>query len=128
MQVLLLPLGALTLAAELSRCREVVERPTVTRLITGPPGVLGLVNVRGAAVPVLDTGALLGRPGTEAGAPAFVVVVDSAAGPAALAASACPEPAEVEAPSGPAGEVVVGTRVVTLVDVDALVAAVRHGG
>lgn len=101
MQVLLLPVGTWTLAAELSACREVVESPRVTPLVNAPPTVLGLVNVRGAAVPVLDTVALLATdartPGASfAGEPSHVVVVGAAGGPAALALSACPEPMTVD--------------------------------
>ena len=40
--------------------REVVAAPTLTRLVTAPSIVLGLFNLRGEIVALLDTAALLG--------------------------------------------------------------------
>jgi len=55
---------------------------------TAPPVVLGLANVRGTVVPVLDTGLLLDD-GPIGEAP-FVLVVDTARGPAGLAVPTMP--------------------------------------
>lgn len=125
MRALLLPLGTWTLAAELSSCREVVDHPVLTPLVTAPPVVLGLINVRGAAVPVLDTARLLDAPGMLTSEPAYVVVVDSPAGSAGLALTGCPEPCDMD--DDAAGVILVGDRTVTVVDVGALVAGVRQG-
>ena len=88
-QALLLPVGADLYALPVDWVLEVVAAPTVTPLATAPAAVLGLFNLRGQIVALLDTAALLGI-GTVA-ASAFAVVVSSAHGPVGLAASGFPQ-------------------------------------
>ena len=61
MQALLLPVGDDLYALPMDWVREVVAAPTVTRLVTAPSVVLGLFNLRGQIVALLDTAALLGN-------------------------------------------------------------------
>jgi hypothetical protein len=83
-----------TLAMAMANVRRVVVAPALTPVPTAPPVVLGLANVRGVVVPVLDTGLLLDR-GPVAGAP-FAVVVETARGFAALAVPEMPVAQDVD--------------------------------
>lgn len=57
-----------------SMVREVARLPRLTRVPHAPPAMLGLANIRGAALPVLSLAQLLGRtPGDER----RIVVVDA---------------------------------------------------
>ena len=112
--------------------REVVAAPTVTRLATAPAVVLGLFNLRGQIVPLLDTAALLGI-GTM-GATAFAVVVSCPQGPVGLAATGFPQRAVLDTSIGPSelpgttGLYQVDQRVFALLDPAALLAPERIGG
>lgn len=84
-----------------------IDAPRVTRLPGAPAGVLGVANVRGEVIPVFDTAAVLGVAG--GGRASYAAVVDTAAGPIALAADSVPRseplgddlgPAELEAATG----------------------------
>ena len=74
-QAVLLPVGDDIYALPVDWVREVVAAPPVTRLVTAPSVVLGLFNLRGEIVPLLDIAALLsiGKVRTTA----FAVVVSS---------------------------------------------------
>lgn len=54
------------MAWELSVVREIIPARAVTRLPGAPPWVLGLLNLRGAVVTVMDLAVRLGLPGAEA--------------------------------------------------------------
>lgn len=100
--------GDVAYALPLERLRAVLENPAVTRLPGAPHGVVGVVNVRGEVVPVVDPSVALGgprQPVTE-----FAVVVESRSGPLALLASACPTSLTAEGDDGGA-----------ILDADALV-------
>lgn len=84
---------AAPLAIDLQRVRSVVAEPALTPVPTAPPSVLGLANVRGDIVPVLDTGVLLGL--DPVGQARFVLVVETSRGPAGLAVKAMPVTADV---------------------------------
>jgi purine-binding chemotaxis protein CheW len=73
--------------------QEVLEPRVVTRLPDAPPSVLGIINVRGVVVGVLDTAVLLGLP--PLGTARSVAVVRVARGLAGLAASARPTTEEL---------------------------------
>ncbi len=132
MRALLLPVGAERFALELTAVREVLVDPAPTPLPGAPPTVLGVVNLRGEVVPLLDTAALLGT--GRLGRAAFAAVAECDAGPAALAASAEPATAVLERPAGDAGlpassgRFAVGEAVVTLLDVGRLLAPERIAG
>jgi purine-binding chemotaxis protein CheW len=98
--------GPLAIAAD--RVRHVVAAPRLTPVPLAPPVVLGLANVRGEVVPVLDTPLLLDAGGQGLGEAPFAILVMTDRGPAALAIPAMPIAIEVEAAD--------------LVDPDALVA------
>ncbi len=143
MRALLLPLGNVWYAVEMVAAREVLEAPSISPLVTAPPTVLGVVNLRGDVVPVFDTGRLLGV-GSRHGAAFVVVVVDVDRRAAGLAVTATPETAllgEHREPSelpGTRGSFAVAQvrsssaaarlKVVALIDLAALLAADRVAG
>jgi purine-binding chemotaxis protein CheW len=100
MQALLIGLGEDRYAIELTAVREIVPAPALTRLPGAPPAALGVFNLRGAIVPLLDTAALLGLgPGPP---PDHVAVIDTEGGIAALTATGMPTSARLGDPAGPA--------------------------
>jgi purine-binding chemotaxis protein CheW len=123
--------GADRYAVELTRVCEVVRGPGLTSLPGAPASVLGVMNLRGEVVPVLDTAALLGTgriPRAD-----FAAVADLDAGLAALAADGEPATVALGEPAGPSvleaglGRFAVGDGVVALLDLDALLAPERIG-
>jgi chemotaxis signal transduction protein len=131
-QALLLPVGDDFYALPVSWIREVVAAPLLTQLVTAPVRVLGLFNLRGQIVPLLDTAALLGIGNTDT--VAFAVVVNWDQGPTGLAVTAFPHRVELETPTGPSdlpgtlGLFQVGERIAALLDPVALLAPDRLGG
>jgi chemotaxis signal transduction protein len=120
-------------AIGLEQVQVVLERPSVTRLPDAPPAVLGVVNVRGEVLPVLDTGAALGIAPLRAAA--FAAVVETAAGRVALASGGAPRSEALgddlgasDLPAGVARRRVGESGVVTLLDVEALGRAVGGAG
>ncbi len=130
--VIVLPVGADLYAVPIGWVREVVAAPRTTALATSPPLVLGLINLRGEIVPLLDTAVLLGL-GTIAGA-AFAAVLDTGNGPVGLAATGVPQRAALGAPTGPselpgtAGTYQLARSVAVLLDPAALLSPARLGG
>ncbi len=132
-RVLVLPVGADRYAVALADVREVRGPTDVTRVPGASSLVLGVVNLRGRVVVVLDTGRLLGlgplaAPGH---APAAIAVVVLPRGLAGLALSAQPVAADLGADLGPA-ELEGATRrhqagdaVASLLDLDRLLAPQR---
>jgi purine-binding chemotaxis protein CheW len=106
--------------------QEVVADPVVTRVPAAPASVRGLFNVRGQIIPLLDTGALLGLE-SPAACP-FAVVVQTPDGPAGLAVTGMPEPAELAWLVGPTrargtvGAYAAGERIAVMLDPPALTA------
>jgi purine-binding chemotaxis protein CheW len=98
LRVLLVPVGLDLYAVPMEAVREVVRAPVLTRLPTAPARILGLFNLRGEIVPLLDTPALLGLGPIPDWL--FVAVVRSSLGPAGLAATALPEPVDLSEPVG----------------------------
>lgn len=94
MHTVLLPVGEDLYALPLGWVREVITVPPVTRLVTAPPTVLGLFNLRGEIVPMLDTAALLGV--GQLGTATFCVVVNCPQGPLGLATTGCPKAAVLD--------------------------------
>ncbi len=120
MKALLLPLGRDWYALQLEAVREVVPAPRLTRVPRVPPAVLGVFNLRGEVVPVLDTAALLGLPALER--IAFAVIAECDAGLAGLATDGDPATAALHEPAG-AGRFALDDGVVTVLALDALVPA-----
>lgn len=67
--------GGRVYACHVTAVREVAPLPRVTRLPGAPPEVIGLINLRGAIVTVIDAGAMLHRRPVERTG-AMVLVVD----------------------------------------------------
>lgn len=133
MRALLLPLGVDLYAIELDLVREVLPLPVIATVPTAPPTILGVFNLRGEVVPVLDTAAVLGVVDAEAGPPEFVAVVETALGPAALVATGLPRAADLGASVGTtelvgtAGSFAVESRIAVLIELDTLLAPARLG-
>lgn len=121
---LLLPVGAEWHAVALSSVREVLALPPVAALPASPAWLAGLVNVRGELLPAIDSGRALGAGPTVA---THIAVVDTAAGPVAVLATGTPEPGVLGVRQGDggapgsAGQLDVGGRTATALDLDGLV-------
>ena len=124
-----MPLGDEWYAVGAERVKEVTAEPRPTRLPGVQPGVLGVINLRGEIVPLVDTAAILGL---EVDAPtAFAVVVNSSDGPAALTATGIPEVVTLDEElgrselQGSANRYRFGSRLVVVLDVDEILALAR---
>jgi purine-binding chemotaxis protein CheW len=132
MHAVLLPVGRDLYALPIDWVRQTLVAPLITPLVTAPPPVLGLFNLRGQIVPLLDTAALLGIGAVDA--VAFAVVLDTSNGPVALAATAVPErisldpPATASALPGTSGTFCAADRVVVLLDPGVLLASAALAG
>jgi chemotaxis signal transduction protein len=128
MDVILIPVGADLYAVPIGWVREVVLAPPLTRLVTAPPMVLGLFNLRGEIVPLLDAASLLGVGHIES--IAFALVLQTHLGPVALSATASPERALLDEVVGPSelacgvGSYRVNEDLAVLLDVEALLSSV----
>jgi chemotaxis signal transduction protein len=129
MRALLMPLGDEWYAVEAGRVKEVTAEPRPTRLPGAQPGVLGVINLRGEIVPVMDTAALLGLDVTAA--LSFAAVVHTADGPAALTATGMPEVVTLDDElgrsdlPGSTSRYRFGSRLVVVLDVDEIVTVAR---
>ncbi len=85
-ELLVFRLGAETFAVELSWVREIVRPPPITEVPRVADTVLGVISVRGEALPVFDLSKLLGLAlAREAGARARrILILDAGQGPAGL--------------------------------------------
>lgn len=132
LQVVLLPVGHDVYAVPVAWIREVVVASSLTPLVTAPPLVLGLFNLRGQIVPLLDTAALLGLINAEP--TAFAVVLQTPLGLVGLATTAFPRRAVLSSPTGPselpgtAGTYQLLRQVVVLLDPEVLLTSERLNG
>lgn len=78
-------LGGESCAVHVRQARAVVRLGALTRVPGAPPALVGVTNVRGAVVPVVDIRPLLGLPGGAVGAGAMAVVLEDGDLRAALA-------------------------------------------
>ncbi|WP_299815499.1 chemotaxis protein CheW [uncultured Jannaschia sp.] len=69
-------LGKQTLGLEVSNVREILDMRKITPLPNAPHEVQGVVDVRGASVPVIDLKARLGIPSIEGGEDTRIVVIE----------------------------------------------------
>jgi purine-binding chemotaxis protein CheW len=118
MQAIVLPIGEDRYGIELTDVREVVPEPLLTPVPGAPAAVLGVVNLRGEVVPVLDTARLLGLPPLTH--LAFAVIAECDAGLAGLAADGEPMTAGLYEPAG-AGRFTYAGGVVSVLELDELV-------
>src|SRR5258706_2068479 len=58
------------------RVKEILEYDTLTRVPNAPPAVRGVINLRGAVVPVLDLAHLFGLPATAVTKRSCVIIVE----------------------------------------------------
>jgi purine-binding chemotaxis protein CheW len=127
LQAILLPVGIDLYAVPIGWIREVVVTPSLTPLVTAPPLVLGLFNLRGEIVPLLDTAALLRL--NVVTPTAFALVLQSEHGLVGLGASGFPRRAVLGSPTGgsdlpgTAGTYQLHREVVVLLDPDVLLAS-----
>jgi len=63
-------------ALEIQHVREIIECERVTAIPSMPPVVRGVINLRGAVVPVVDLPIKFGFPETALGVGTYIVVVD----------------------------------------------------
>ncbi|WP_322795759.1 chemotaxis protein CheW [Tepidiforma sp.] len=116
-QCVIFAVGETHHAIDIDHVREILVPPPLTPMPGAPPHVLGLAQVRGHAIPVIDLAAALGLPAGEDSDRKRLVVVAAGEGATALLVDAVEEvatcaPAEFEAVlvPGMAGERVVIKR------------------
>jgi purine-binding chemotaxis protein CheW len=80
-QYLTFLLGQEQFAIGILAIKEIIEYHGVTEVPMMPPSVRGVINLRGAVVPVVDLQARFGRPSSPATKRTCVVIVEVAAGP-----------------------------------------------
>lgn len=83
-QVVVFVLDDLRLALPLSAVERVVRAVEVTPVPQAPPTVLGVINVHGQVVPVVDLRKLLGLPGREVEPSDHLIIAHIAGRPMAL--------------------------------------------
>jgi purine-binding chemotaxis protein CheW len=67
-------------AAAILRVKEIIEYETVTRVPATPAHVRGVINLRGAVLPVVDLAAKFGHGATEPARTTCIVVVETRLG------------------------------------------------
>jgi chemotaxis signal transduction protein len=75
-QMLSFTAGGADYGIPILKVREILQYETVTEVPGAPRSVRGVANVRGAAVPVLDLGAKLGRGASEPTKRSCILVVE----------------------------------------------------
>jgi chemotaxis signal transduction protein len=121
----MLMVNGASFAVPMTTVHQVLRYPVVTRVPLSPTGLMGLLNVRGEIVALLDTGVLTAT--GALGEPPFAVLVSGEKEMVALAAEELPVAADFGDPVGPGtqpGELGVyssGGRLVVLVDIEELV-------
>jgi chemotaxis signal transduction protein len=125
MRVLVIAVNSAFFAVPMTSVHQVLRHPLITRVPLSPAGLVGVVNVRGEIVPLLDTGVLTGTGSLSE--PPFAVLVSGEKDMVALAAEELPIAADFDEPVGSGtqpGELGVysdGGRLVVLVDIEELV-------
>lgn len=77
MQYLMFNLGKETFATPIQSIREIIEHQNMTKVPLTPEFLSGVINLRGAVVPVLDLSARFGRLKTQIGRRTCIVIVDA---------------------------------------------------
>ena len=79
-QYLAFSLGGETFAMDIRSILEVIQFVGLTEVPLMPPFIRGVINLRGAVVPVIDLGTRFGRAVTEVGRRTCVVILEVAQG------------------------------------------------
>ena len=82
-------LGEEVLAIEVEIVREILDSIPITRLPIAPPYLSGVIDVRGATVPVIDLRVKLGMPPAPATQDTRILIVDLGPTRGAISSSAC---------------------------------------
>lgn len=75
-QYLVFTLAREIFAIDILQIREIIEFGSLTEVPMMPPTVRGVINLRGAVVPVIDLSARFGRPATTVGRRTCIVIVE----------------------------------------------------
>lgn len=75
-QYLVFTLDGEALAIDILQIREIIEFGALTAVPMMPPTVRGVINLRGAVVPVIDLSARFGRAGTKVARRTCIVIVE----------------------------------------------------
>jgi len=123
--VLVVALGDAAYAVELRWVREIFTLGNMTPVPTAPQVIAGVVNFKGAIVPVLHGRKLLGVPGRRAPAAGdALVLLDVEGTRAALAVDRIDSVTTLESVAG-GGLVDAGGRLIPAIDPPALIASAR---
>src|SRR5215472_2372889 len=85
-QKLSVRLGGQEFAIDVTTVRELRSYSAPTPVPQAPSYLMGLLDLRGVIVPVIDLALRLGMPALKPGAKSVIVVVETARGPVGLAA------------------------------------------
>ncbi|MCK2086746.1 chemotaxis protein CheW [Thauera aromatica] len=75
-QYLVFMLNGETFAIDILQIREIIEYGSLTEVPMTPPTVRGVINLRGAVVPVIDLSARFGRARSTVGRRSCIVIVE----------------------------------------------------
>ena len=75
-QYLVFTLGGEVFAIDILQIREIIEFGELTEVPMTPPTVRGVINLRGAVVPVIDLAARFGRERIRSGRRSCIVIVE----------------------------------------------------
>jgi purine-binding chemotaxis protein CheW len=75
-QYLTFMLGGETYALGILAIKEIIEYRGLTEVPMMPPSIRGVINLRGAVVPVMDLQARFGRPSSEATKRTCIVIIE----------------------------------------------------
>ncbi len=75
-QFLTFSLGGEVLAVEIRFVKEILQYGSITEVPLAPPAVRGVMNLRGAVIPVIDLAVRFGRPTTSADRRTCIVILE----------------------------------------------------
>lgn len=75
-QYLMFTLGEETFACRINRIREIIECPVMTAIPLAPAFLRGVINLRGAVVPVIDLSVRFARGQTQIGERTCIVILE----------------------------------------------------